>query len=132
MGESMNKYMHWIDLWGGWPLFQELLSTMKVIASKYSVSISAVALRWVIQQKAVGSAIVGMRVGQTASNHIDENSLVFSFQLDRDDMEQIAKIQAKARSLYQALGDCGEEKRSNLQRRRHGGNQRCNDPRKRR
>merc|ERR1712187_442775 len=81
----------------------------RVIADKHAVSISAVALRWVIQQEAVGSAIMGMRVGETAANHIDENRLVFSFELDPDDMKHIATIQAKGRPLYDVLGDCGVE-----------------------
>merc|ERR1712187_470868 len=110
--ETMERYLHWVDLWGGWPLLQELLQTLRVIANKHAVSISAVALRWVIQQEAVGSAIVGMRVGETAANHIDENRLVFSFELDPDDMKQIATIQAKGRPLYDVLGDCGAEFRS--------------------
>ena len=42
---SLRKYMPWIHYWGGWPLFQEMLNTLDVIAKKHSVSISNVAVR---------------------------------------------------------------------------------------
>ena len=40
---SLRKYKQLIDAWGGWNLFQELLSTLKRIAQKYNVSIANVA-----------------------------------------------------------------------------------------
>ena len=41
---SLRKYLPWIQYWGGWGLFQEMLSTLDIIAKKYSVSISNVAV----------------------------------------------------------------------------------------
>lgn len=43
---SLRKYFPWIRYWGGWGLFQEMLSVLNVIANKYSVSISNVAVRF--------------------------------------------------------------------------------------
>ena len=42
---SLRKYYPWIRYWGGWSLFQEMLNVLNVIANKYSVSISNVAVR---------------------------------------------------------------------------------------
>jgi hypothetical protein len=35
---SLQKYKKMIDAWGGWNLFQELLSSLNRIAQKYNVS----------------------------------------------------------------------------------------------
>ena len=58
---SLRKYLPWIHQWGGWVLFQELLTALKEVADKHSVSIANVAVRWVLDQPAVGGAIVGIR-----------------------------------------------------------------------
>lgn len=44
---SLRKYLPWIKYWGGWGLFQQMLSTLDVIAKKHSVSISNVAVSYV-------------------------------------------------------------------------------------
>ena len=51
---SLRKYLPWIQYWGGWSLFQELLAVLNTIAKKHSVSIANVALKWVLDQPAVG------------------------------------------------------------------------------
>lgn len=53
-----------LNAWGGWELFQHLLSTLRDIADRHSVnddvaSIANIATRWVLDQPAVGSVIVG-------------------------------------------------------------------------
>ncbi|MFB2768608.1 aldo/keto reductase [Pelatocladus sp. BLCC-F211] len=45
---SLRKYKNMIDAWGGWKLFQELLLTLKQIADKHQVSISNVAVRYIL------------------------------------------------------------------------------------
>src|SRR6478672_1331606 len=44
---SLRKYKQMIDAWGGWDLFQKLLSTLKSIAQKYNVSIANVATNYI-------------------------------------------------------------------------------------
>ena len=51
---SLRKYYPWIRYWGGWSLFQEMLNVLNVIANKYSVSISNVAVRCEVK----GSSLV--------------------------------------------------------------------------
>lgn len=39
-----------VDAWGGWSLFQTLLRTLKKVASKHGVSISTIAVRYILNQ----------------------------------------------------------------------------------
>lgn len=39
-----------VDAWGGWGLFQSLLQTLKRVASKHGVSMSTVAVRYILDQ----------------------------------------------------------------------------------
>lgn len=39
-----------VDAWGGWSLFQGLLRTLKQVASKHGVSISTVAVKYILDQ----------------------------------------------------------------------------------
>ncbi len=106
---SQRKYKNMIDGWGGWNLFQELLSTLKQIADKHQVSIPNVAVRYILDQPTVGGVIVGARLG--VSEHIEDNTKVFNFSLDVEDVNKIDAISNKSRDLYQLIGDCGDEYR---------------------
>ncbi|HLP87172.1 MAG TPA: aldo/keto reductase [Nostocaceae cyanobacterium] len=106
---SLRKYKNMIDAWGGWELFQQLLATLKKIADKYQVSIANVAVRYILDQPTVGGVIVGARLG--VSEHIADNSQVFNFSLDSEDINAIDLISNQARDLYQLIGDCGDEYR---------------------
>lgn len=106
---SLRKYKNMIDRWGGWSLFQELLSLLKQIADKYTVSIPNIAVRYIIDQPTVAGAIVGARLG--VSEHLADNARVFNFTLDTNDLERINTIFGRSRDLYQAIGDCGDEYR---------------------
>lgn len=106
---SLKKYKNMIDTWGGWNLFQELLSILKLIAQKHGVSVSNVAVRHVLEQPAVAGAIIGARLG--VSKHLEDNAKVFSFTLDAEDHHQISAVLARSQNLYQLIGDCGDEYR---------------------
>ncbi|BAY46314.1 aldo/keto reductase [Scytonema sp. HK-05] len=106
---SLKKYKNMIDGWGGWRLFQELLSTLKQIADKYSVSISNVAVRYILDKPTVAGVIVGARLG--VSEHVEDTAKVFNFTLDAEDLNQINAVSSKSRDLYQLIGDCGDEYR---------------------
>ena len=106
---SLEKYKMMIDTWGGWNLFQELLTTLKEIADKHRVSIANVAVRYILARPAVGGVIIGTRLG--IAEHRTENAQTFSFALDAEDHTQIEKVVNKSRDLYQAIGDCGDEYR---------------------
>lgn len=106
---SLRKYKNMIDAWGGWRLFQELLSTLKQIADKHGVSIANVATRYILDKPTVGGVIVGARLG--VSEHIEDNAKVFSFSLDAEDSDRINTISTQSRNLYELIGDCGDEYR---------------------
>ncbi|MFN7513373.1 aldo/keto reductase [Microcystis sp.] len=106
---SLRKYKNMIDAWGNWQLFQELLTVLKAIADSYHVTIPNVAVRYVLEQKAVAGAIIGARLG--VAEHIQENARIFDFQLSPQDYQKIDHVLQKSRDLLQLIGDCGDEYR---------------------
>ena len=89
---SLVKYRLIIDEFGGWARFQHLLRALRGIADRYDTSISAVALRWVLDQPAVASVIVGAR----HAGHLDDLRRVEGLRLDADDGAAITHGQAGA------------------------------------
>jgi aryl-alcohol dehydrogenase-like predicted oxidoreductase len=108
---SQQKYYNMIRTWGDWGLFQELLLAMDKVAKKHEVSISNVAVRWVLEQPAVGGAIVGCRFGLKGKEHAEDNKRVFSFKLDEEDKMELKAVTSKAKDLMKVIGDCGGEYR---------------------
>jgi aryl-alcohol dehydrogenase-like predicted oxidoreductase len=106
---SLRKYMKMIQAWGGWNLFQELLSTLKRIAQKYNVSIANVATRYILDRSAVAGVIIGVRLG--IAEHINNNAQVFNFCLDKSDYYDIDAVCTKSNDLFEIIGDCGDEYR---------------------
>ncbi|WEW57046.1 hypothetical protein PRK78_002505 [Emydomyces testavorans] len=105
------QYLEMITIWGGWPLFQTLLSTLSTIAAKHSASISTVAVRWVLDFPYVGAVLVGARMG--VSQHMEENLAVYGWSLDEEDREKIEDVLAMSRrdDVFADMGDCGSEYR---------------------
>ena len=106
---SLRKYKQMIDAWGGWNLFQELLSTLKRIAQKHSVSIANIATRYILDKPAVVGVIIGVRLG--IDDHRENNSHVFDFGLDKSDCDAIDTVCTKSNILFGIIGDCGDEYR---------------------
>ncbi|KAI0468554.1 putative aryl-alcohol dehydrogenase [Xylaria cf. heliscus] len=111
---SQRKYLGMIGDWGSWDDFQRLLQTLSTIAQKHSVSLTNVAIRWVLQKPQVGAVIVGTRLG--VATHDQDNIATFSFRLDDEDMKTIDEIalgkkNERTLALFESLGDCGNEYR---------------------
>jgi aryl-alcohol dehydrogenase-like predicted oxidoreductase len=106
---SLKKYKRMIDAWGGWELFQELLSTLDGIAKKHGVSIANVAARYILDKPAVAGVIIGARLG--IANHLDDNAHVFALRMDKDDNGSIEDVCRKSNDLFETIGDCGDEYR---------------------
>ena len=106
---SLRKYKNMVDAWGGWSLFQELLSVLKQIAVKHDVGMANVAVRYILGQPTVAGAIVGTRLG--VSTHIKNNARVFTLNLDADDLDRIESVGERSQNLLQLIGDCGDEYR---------------------
>ncbi|TVY50925.1 Flagellar radial spoke protein 5 [Lachnellula cervina] len=111
MTPSHRKYYEIITIWGGWKLLQRLLSALSSIGKKHNVSISNVATRWVLDHNYVAATIIGGRMG--ISEHVEENTRVFAFRLDREDRAAIKVIldQSQSADVFEAMGDCGAEYR---------------------
>ncbi len=103
---SKMKYQRFIHAVGGWHALQRVLKAAQVIARKHAVSLSNVAVRWVLEQKAVAAVIVGARLGE--SDHRADNLKLFEFVLDEEDYATLSKAFAGANRLP---GDCGDEYR---------------------
>lgn len=106
---SLRKYKKMIDAWGGWNLFQDLLSTLKRIALKHNVSIANVASRYILAKPAVAGVIIGVRLGIV--DHRNSNMQVFNFSLDKLDCDAIDAVCSKSNNLFEIIGDCGDEYR---------------------
>jgi aryl-alcohol dehydrogenase-like predicted oxidoreductase len=106
---SLRKYHQMVEAWGGWELFQALLRTLETIARRRGVSISNVAVRYVLDRPAVAGVIVGARLGR--AQHRADNARVFDFRLDEEDQREIEGVLARSRDLYRLIGDCGDEYR---------------------
>ena len=106
---SLRKYKRMIDAWGGWNLFQELLSSLNEIAQKRNVSIANVATRYILDRPAVAAVIIGVRLGIV--DHINNNEQVFNLSLDNSDCDAINSVCARSNNLYEIIGDCGDEYR---------------------
>jgi aryl-alcohol dehydrogenase-like predicted oxidoreductase len=106
---SQQKYKNMIDAWGGWALFQELLTVLQQIADKHGASIATVGARAILDRPAVAGIIIGARLG--LAEHIAENARIFDLSLDTDDHTARAPVLARGRDLMQAIGDCGDEYR---------------------
>ncbi|MFZ1029771.1 MAG: aldo/keto reductase [Limnoraphis robusta] len=106
---SLKKYKNMIDAWGGWSLFQELLTTLKTLSDQHQVSLSNVAVRYILEQPTVAGTMIGSRLG--ISEHLAENARVFEFSLDAEDYQKIQAVTEKSQDLFRMIGDCGDEYR---------------------
>lgn len=103
---SQMKYKRFIDEAGDWKSFQDLLQTLKQIATKHQVSMANVASKFILSQTHVAGVIVGARLGQSA--HIEDNLKLFEFELSDEDK---TLVQEQLSSLNAIHGDCGDEYR---------------------
>ena len=106
---SLNKYKQMINAWGGWDLFQELLSSLKGVADRHQASIANVASRYILDRPSVAGVISGARLG--ISHHREDNARVFEVSLDAEDVAAIEAVTVKGRDLLEFIGDCGDEYR---------------------
>lgn len=90
---SLIKYRLIIDEFGGWPLFQELLTALKGTAKRQGVSLANVALRTLYDHADITAIILGARY----AHHLTDNLQALAFTPDHDDEEALAAVLAKRR-----------------------------------
>lgn len=88
---SLVKYRLIIEEFGGWPLFQELLATLKTIADRHDASIANIASRWVLDQPEVAGVIVGA----SHARHLDDTLRIGAICLSEADRAAIAAVLAR-------------------------------------
>ena len=103
---SQMKYKRFIDAAGGWEPFQNLLRTIKEIATKHGVSMANISSRYILENPAVAAVIIGARLGE--SEHITDNKSTLAITLDEADLNAIKKAQDQ---LQLIPGGCGDEYR---------------------
>jgi aryl-alcohol dehydrogenase-like predicted oxidoreductase/enamine deaminase RidA (YjgF/YER057c/UK114 family) len=103
---STMKYLRFVEEAGGWDVLQQILDALANVARRHGVSIAAVALRWVLEQRAVAAVIVGARLGER--QHRADSAQVFGFKLSDDDYAEIDQALISTRPIR---GDCGDEYR---------------------
>ncbi len=85
---SLVKYRLIVDEFGGWAAFQELLSLLQRLGDKHGVSISKVAVRWVLERPAVAAVVLGV----SSPARAEENLRCFGFELDAADHEALDSL----------------------------------------
>ena len=90
---SLIKYRLIVDEFGTWELFQKLLQTLQSIGHKHGVSLSAVAIRYVLERPQVAAAIVGARY----AHHLPTTMETFTFALDLEDYINLNAILDQSR-----------------------------------
>ena len=95
---SLRMYSASAARFGGWGLVQELLVAMDGVAKRHGVTVASVALRYVLEQKAVGAALVGVRNGL----HVQDNLQAFSFRLGPQDYADLNAVLDRSKG---PLGD---------------------------
>jgi aryl-alcohol dehydrogenase-like predicted oxidoreductase len=103
---SQMKYKRFIDVAGGWDVFQNLISVVNRIAERKEVSMANVACRYILEEPAVGGIIIGARLGKRA--HIKDNLRLFQFSLENRSLSEIGGALSE---LQPIPGDCGDEYR---------------------
>ena len=103
---SLMKYKRFIDAAGGWEKFQSVLQVLNDIADETNRSISTIASKYQLGQKAVGAVIIGARLGE--NSYLDDAASLFTFELSNDQRERIQGVLSKLEAIP---GDCGDEYR---------------------
>ena len=92
---SQVKYMQVIEDTLGIDGYQRLLKLLKEIGDAHEATISNVATKYILSQKGVGAAIIGVR----NSRHVEANAQLFRFELTEDEKDAITRLLAAYPSL---------------------------------
>jgi aryl-alcohol dehydrogenase-like predicted oxidoreductase len=88
---SLIKYKLILDDFGGWTLFQELLSVLRRVANRHGSDIATVASRFALDFKGVAAVIVGA----TSCAHLRANAAIGALRLSDTDREEIEAVAAR-------------------------------------
>lgn len=89
---SLVKYRLIIEEFGGWPLFQALLRALRKIADRHHTSISAVAIKVILDKPTVSACIIGARY----ADRLPLTMQAFALRLSKQDLREINEVQARS------------------------------------
>ena len=104
---SMRMYRRSMADWGSWALFQELLSVLRRVADRHSVTVANVAARWALESLGPGGGAIIVGVRNVA--HLDETRGIGTLRLEAGDMREIQAVLDKG---MPPKGDCWDRERS--------------------
>jgi aryl-alcohol dehydrogenase-like predicted oxidoreductase len=90
---SLVKYRLVIDEFGGWPLFQELLTVLAAIAARHGCDLATVATAAMLGRPEVTAAIVGA----TSAAHLRAHLHLGALSLTAEDLAAIEAVTARRR-----------------------------------
>lgn len=99
-GAPHPEYRAMIDAFGGWALFQRLLTVLAAIAARHSVDIGTIALRWALDQQGVTAMLVGAR----DAAHLPQLLRLGSIRLDAEDLTGIDTVLDESRGPRGPVG----------------------------
>ena len=103
---SEMKYKRFIDISGGWDVYQNLLKVIKQIANAHNVSIANISTKYCLQNPFVAAVIIGARLGK--SEHLKDNFRMLKLKISDEDLNKINNAQNKLSTIP---GNCGDEYR---------------------
>lgn len=92
---SLTKYKLIIDEFGGWDIFQALLTALRAVADRHGVDIATVAMRFMVERAPHAAIIIGAR----NDAHLADNVRTFGFALTDADQASIEAVFAQARDV---------------------------------
>ena len=92
---SLTKYKLIIEDFGGWDLFQALLSTLRCIADRHGTDIATIASATMLTKPGVAAVIVGAR----NRDHLRSNLAIADTALSQGDIAEIDAILAQSKPL---------------------------------
>ena len=92
---SLVKYKLIIDDFGGWALFQQLLTALAAISRRHRADIATVASAAMLARLGVSAVIVGAR----NQSHLNANLQISDIVLSFEDLKQIEDVLAKSKPL---------------------------------
>jgi aryl-alcohol dehydrogenase-like predicted oxidoreductase len=105
VNRSLIKYRLIIDEFGGWELFQELLTVLKRIADQYNVELSVIASRAMLDRPNVAAVIIGARTAK----HLTKTLPIFDVSLSSQDYADLDAVLARRTgpngNIYALEGD---------------------------
>jgi aryl-alcohol dehydrogenase-like predicted oxidoreductase len=90
---SLIKYHLIVEDFGGWDLFQQLLTVLARIAAKHLTDIASIASRALLDRPQVAAVIVGA----TNTAHLQAHARIAALRLDADDRAAIEAITGRRR-----------------------------------